>query len=120
MVKYIDHLTCALCITRTSINAIRYNKTLFIVGERNTSREETNLLHPESCVLKKLWQYLYSHKDGVWMAEAIGTQTSLFFNECRQNIPYKLHREVSLCTVGSGNLSSEFNQELKAAESRLG
>lgn len=120
MVKYINYLTCALCISRASVNAVRYNKTHFITGERNTPREETNLLHPENCGLKKLWQYLHSQEDGVWMAEAIGTKTSLFFNERRWNLLYKLHREVLLCTVGSGNLTSELKQELKTAESRLG
>jgi len=80
MVKYIDYLTCALHITRASLHAGRYNKTHFILGERNTPREETNLLHTESCGLKKLWQYLYSQEDGFWMVEAIGAKISLFFN----------------------------------------
>lgn len=83
MVKYIDYLTCALNVTRAPINAVRYNKTHFIIGERNTPREETNLLHPESRGLKKLWQYLYSQEYVSWIAEAIGTKTSFFFNECR-------------------------------------
>lgn len=69
MVKYIDYLTCALCITKASINAIRYNKTRFIIGERKTpteeiTREEINLFHLENCELRKFWQYSYSPEGG--------------------------------------------------------
>lgn len=83
MVKYIDYLTCALShITKASINAVRYNKTHFIIGERKTPREETpreetNLFHPENCGL--LWQYSYSLEGGFWMEKAMEQRSVYFF-----------------------------------------
>lgn len=107
MVKCIDYLTCAPSITRAAISAVGYNKTHFIIGERSTPGEETNLFPPENRGLKKLWQHSSSQEGGLGMAEAVGTKTRLFFNECRCTIPYELHGDIPLhCRVRQPDIRS--------------